>query len=241
MIQTITIFIALILLSVFTINAYWIDLNGQTTIESFNRLPVLIAPANYVYLIWFFIISVIFIYLISYKENRQQVVFQTNLQTALFVCNAIVYILVIYIWHEGQFMSAVILCGALILLMFSLYITYPLHPKSIKYRIPIALLFSWQIFLFMLMMNITLIHYEWSGFGLSLPLWTVIFLTVITFVSLLLMYHYEDRLSPLVMTWAFIGVAIANGFQGLLVSTASLFLSGVLIVGLYTLKKNREV
>ena len=240
MVRTIIVFIALILSSIYTINAYWIGLNGQTTIEIFNRLPVLIAPANYVYLIWFVIIAVIFVYLMSYRENQQLMVLQTHLQTALFICNAIVYMIVIFIWHEGQYMSAVILCGALLLLMFSLYITFPLHRKSIKSRIPIAFLFSWQIFLFVIMVNITLIHYEWSGLGLSLSLWTVIFLTIITCISLLLMYHYEDRLSPLVMTWAFIGVAIENGFHGLLVTTASLFLSGVLIVGIFTLKKNRE-
>ena len=240
MIRTITIYIAFILSSIFTINAYWIGLNGQTTINTYNRLPVLIAPANYVYLIWFIIIAVTSVYFMSYRVNKQSMIFQTNLQTALFVCNALVFLLVIYIWHEGQYMSAVILCGALLLLMFSLYIMYPLHPKTIKFRIPIALIFNWQLFLFVLMLNITLIHYEWSGFGLSLSLWTVIFMTSITCVSLLLIYHYEDRLSPLVMTWAFIGIAIANGFQGLLVSTAAIFLSGVLIFGLYRLKKNRE-
>ena len=174
MIRTIIIYIAFILSSIFTINAYWIGLSGQTTIETYNRLPILLAPANYVYLIWFVIIAVTSVYFMSYRENKQEMLFQTHLQTALFVCNALVYILVIYIWHEGQYMSAVILCGALLLLMFSLYITYPLHPKSIKFRIPIALLFSWQLFLFALMLNITLIHYEWSGFGLSLSLWTVI-------------------------------------------------------------------
>ncbi len=240
MIRTIIIYTALILSSIFTINAYWIDLNGQTTIDTFNRLPVLIAPANYVYLIWFVIIAVTFVNFMSYREKHQPMLFQTNLQSALFACSAFVQILVIYIWHEGHYMSAVILCGALLLLLFSLYITYPLLNKTIKFRIPIALLFSWQLFLFVLMMNITLIHYEWSGMGLSLSLWTVIFMTIITVISLLLIYYYEDRLSPLVLAWAFIGVAIANGFHGLLVSTASLFLSGVLIVGLYSLKKNRE-
>lgn len=241
MVRTTIIFIALIILSIFTINAYWVNLNGQTTIEIFNRLPILIAPANYVYLIWFVIIAVIFVYLMSFNEKKQLSVLQTNLQTVLFICNTIVYTFVTFILHNGQYLSAVILCGALLLLMYSLYITFPLNPKGIKSRIPISLIFSWQIFLFVIMLNIALIHYEWSGFGLSFSLWTVMFLTILTFVSLLFMYHYEDRLSPLVMIWAFIGVAIANGFQGLLVSTAALFLSGVLIVGLYTLKKNREL
>ena len=240
MIRTIIIYIALIFSSVYTINAYWIGLNGQTTIDIFNRLPVLIAPANYVYLFWFVIITVTFGYFMSYKENKQHMILQSNMQTAIFACNAVVYILVIYIWHEGQYMSAVILCGALLILTFSLYITYPLQRNMIKFRIPIALLFSWQLFLFVLMVNITLIHFEWNGFGLSSSLWTVIFLTIITLVSLHLKYHYEDWISPLVMIWAFIGIAINNGIQSLLVSTASLFLSGVLIAGLYALKKNRE-
>ena len=117
MIRKITIYIALILSSVYTINAYWLGLNGQTTIDIFNRLPVLIAPANYVYLIWYVIIVVTFVYFMSYKDNNQPILSQTNLQTALFVCNSIVYIFILYIWHEGKYMSAVILCGALLLLL----------------------------------------------------------------------------------------------------------------------------
>ena len=39
---------------------------------------------------------------------------------------------------------------------------------------------------------------------------------------------------------AFLGIAIANGFNELLVTTASLFLSGVLIVGVLFMRKNPE-
>ena len=176
----------------------------------------------------------------SFQKNNEPAIFQTNLQSALFICNAIVHILVIYIWHEGQYMSAIILCGALLILLFSLYNTYPIHPKALKLRIPTALLFSWQLFLFVMMVNITLIRYEWTGLGLSFSLWTVIFLTIITIVSVYLRYQYDDWVSPIVLIWIFIGITIENGFQDLLVSTAAIFLSGALLFTLYVLKKNRE-
>ncbi len=237
--RIICIYITLIIASIFTINAYWIGLNNQTTIEMFNRLPLLFAPSNYVYLLWFIVIALLFIYFMTFKKENQSLLFKSNLQVSLLICSVAFHVITLYFWHYDLILTAVILGAASLLITFSLYITYPLTSESIKYRTPIALLFSWQIFIFILMFNYTLMTFEWSGFGISDALWTVIFLTGGTAVALHLRYHHYDILAPIVFTWCYIGIAFSNGLSELLVTIAALFLCGVMIAGIYLLKKKK--
>ena len=239
MIRTIAIYLTLLILSTYSIYAFWFGLNDYTTLELFSRLPVPMSPANYVYILWIGILIYTFISLIKNTTLKGPALFYTTFQSALFICNAIVFCLILYIWHQEQYMSAVILGSALLLLTFSLYLTYPLTKDGIRLRIPVAAFSSWLLFIFTLMIQTTLIRYEWSGFGLSNSLWTVILLTLVTIISLYLKYQYADWISQIVLVWFFIGIAVINNFQDLLVSAAALFLSGVLLVGSYMIKKNR--
>ena len=171
--RIICIYIALIITSIFTINAYWIGLNNQTTIEMFNRLPLLIAPSNYIYILWFVVIALIFVYFMTFKKENHSLLFESKLQVSLLICYSAFHVITLYFWNSNQLLTAVILGAASLLILFSLYITYPLTSEAIKYRTPIALLFSWQIFIFILMFNYMLMNFEWNGFGISHTLWTV--------------------------------------------------------------------
>ena len=86
--------------------------------------------------------------------------------------------------------------------------------------------------------SFTLTAYEWNGFGLSNPLWAVILLTIGTGIALYIRYHHFDIAYPSVFIWAYLGIALHNGFDELLVTTAALFLCGVLLVGILFIKKN---
>lgn len=240
MVRKISVYVALIIASICTINAFWLGMNNQSTIDMFNRYPILFAPANYVYFIWLLIILLFIVYLMLFKDSQVSYIFKTNLQIALFVCYAAVHILVLYIWHQNQYMSAIILMCAMLLLLYSLYLTYPITKNAIKYRTPIALLFSWQLFLFLLMINFSLVRFEWSAFNLSMSLWTVIFMTLGTIFAMYLKFNYEDKIAPFIFIWGYIGIAVSNGFNELLVTAAALFLSSVLFVSVYILKKKRE-
>lgn len=79
--------------------------------------------------------------------------------------------------------------------------------------------------------------YQWSGFGISNALWAVIVMTVGTAIALHLRYHHFDVAYPIVFVWCYIGIAVQNGFDELLVTTAALFLAGVMIVGVFLIKR----
>ena len=115
---------------------------------------------------------------------------------------------------------------------------YPLSSNKLTDRVPLSIYFAWTTFLFMTNLSFTLTSYEWNGFGLSNPLWAVILLTMGTAITLHIRFHYLDIVYPSVFIWAYIGIALHNGFDELLVTTAALFLCGVLLVGIFFIKKN---
>ena len=100
-------------------------------------------------------------------------------------------------------------------------------------RIPIAIYLGWILIAFITNVSYVLTLHEWSGWGLSTPLWTVIYLTIAAAIALHFMYHHGDVAFNLVFIWAFVGIAVKNSFEELFVSAAALFL--VMVIGAFIL------
>lgn len=224
--------------ALYTIFSFWLPIQGKSTIDIINRLPLLIAPATYVYIFWFFLFILLFVWAISDLKNRSSKTYITPIQTAIFVLVMVFQVLSTYFWNNEEFIISLILIGLQLFSLFSLYLTYPMQGEFLKKRIPIAIYFSWTTFIFIVHACYILLYNEWHGFGLSNALWVVIILTFATLVALHLRYHHYDIVYPLVFVWCFLGIAISNGFDELLVTTSSLFLSGVMVVGILFMKKN---
>lgn len=238
MVRLITILLSTIVAAVFTINAFWLQLNGVSTIDIINRLPVLFAPSNYVFIIWIILYILLLIWVFKLFKSQRLNEAVTSTQTYLFVAIVIFQLISILSWHYEQFLASVILIALQFVLLFLLYLTYPLNGKSIQYRFPIAAYLSWTFFLLILSICYVLVHIQWNGFGLSNALWCVLAMTIGTAVIMHLRYHHYDLVSPVVFIWCYVGIAIDNGFDELLVATAALFLSGVMVVGMLFMKKN---
>ncbi|MEL3962419.1 hypothetical protein [Lysinibacillus endophyticus] len=222
----------------FTLQAYLLKFNGKSTIDIINRLPLLFAPANYVYYLWLIVFIFLFLWANKYWSLRNTEKSITNLQTIFISCVMLLQIINLICWHYEYFLQSLILFFIQLLLMFALYLTYPLKNEMLRIRIPVAIYFGWSTYLFILQFCYILVYYGWEGFGLSNALWAVIVMTVGTAIALHLRYHYYDIIFPIIFIWCYIGIVIANGFDELLVSTAALFLSGVMIAGIFFMKKN---
>ena len=142
----------------------------------------------------------------------------------------IVHIVYIYLGHYEFFISAIIMSLVILLLLAALYFSYPKRENTLTDRLPISLYFGWHIFNFMLLTNYTLTLHEWSGWGISQPLWAVIYLTLITAIGLHFLYHHNDFPLNSVFIIGFIGISIKTGFDSLFVTIAALFLSVVIAV-----------
>ena len=214
-----------------------LPINGQTSGEIFNRLPVFFTPANYVFYIWI----VIFISLAwwiwnmmkDYKSSRPI----PPKRVLLYGVASILYILFVLTWQYEHFGYTFVTLTALLGSLFILYLTYPFDTVNRKNRWPISLLLGATFTGFFTNLSYLLTYYEFGGFGMTKSLWGVIFLTAATAIALHFRYHYFDRLISVVFIWTFIGVAIHHNFSQLLLTSASIFLSCVLIVGIIFLKK----
>lgn len=238
--RLIVLIISTIVATVYTLKVFWLQLNGQSTIEIINRLPVLFTPAVYVFALWFVIFAFLFVWCFHYSKYSKLNNDISTLQTSLYVLAIIFQIISLYNFHQENLYTSLVLLVLQVLSLFGLYLTYPLTKESIKLRIPIALYFGWTLFLFILHLCYILVSIEWQGFGLSNALWAVIFLTLGTAAAMHLRYHHYDIAFPVVFVWCYLGIAIANGFDELLVTIAALFLIGVMIVGNLYVKKGKK-
>ena len=236
--RLILLFISVIVATLFTINAFWLQFNGHSTIDIINRLPLLFAPAKYVYYIWFVVFIMLFLWIYNYIKLHRTDRFITKLQTMLFTGTIILQIASLWCWHSEYFVLSTVILLIQVVVLFGLYYTYPLKKEWLTPRMPIALFFSWATFLLILIFSYLLVDLQWSGFGISYALWAVIVMTFGTAIALHLRYHHFDIVFPTVFIWCYIGIAVQNGFDELLVSTAALFLAGVMIVGVFLIKKN---
>lgn len=231
--------LSFIAMTVFSIMANLMPLNGYTTSEISNRYTVLFSPAGYVSVIKIFIYIILglWVYLQWKKRQAQQNI--TGVQTALFSFSALFNILWLYLWHYEYFTWSIIAILLMVLSLIGLYFTYPNWQNTWSGRIPISLFLAWESIIAFMNIAFLFTHNHWNFLSLSDPLWTVIALTVGTAAALHLRYHHDDYVFPIVYIWTFIGIAFKNGFDELLVSTAALFLSGVLLVGILLIKKTK--
>ncbi|MFX3675107.1 MAG: TspO/MBR family protein [Paenisporosarcina sp.] len=227
------------LLAVISINilANILPLNGQTTGEISNRLPVLFTPAGYVFSIWALIYVLLTIWVIRLWRIRKNGEGLFEKRANLFIISCIFISSWIFFWHYEKFSLTVVIMIGLLLSLIMLYRTYSVQDNKVTSRLPISIYLGWISVATIANISYVLTFYQWSGWGLSDPLWAVIMLTVGTALGLHIRYHHNDIAFPLVFIWAFIGIAVRNGFEELLVMTAALFLSAVLLAGILFIKK----
>lgn len=227
------------LIGVIAVNALAniLPLNNQTTGDISNRLPVLFTPAGYVFSIWIVIYSLLVIWLVGMWKNNKQRDASYQKRSNLFIISCILNISWIYLWHYEQFLLTVVIMIALLITLLALYLSYPETDTHILSRLPISIYLGWISVATIANISYVLTFYQWDGWGLSDPLWAVIMLTFGTAVALHIRFHHFDVWYVFVFIWAYIGIAVRNGLDELLVSTASLFLCAVMLVGIIFIKK----
>jgi hypothetical protein len=229
--------IMLIVLVVFNMAADLFKINGHTTAELTNWLPVLITPVIVTYGIWLILYILLGVWIYGLYKNRHDDNQKLTLRSILFAISCLLTITWNWLFHYETYSWTIIVQFAQLLSLFALYLTYGKTKDNWKDKLPISVFFGWSIMVCMFNIALTLTYYEWSGWGLSDALWTVIFLTIAAAIALHFRYHYHDIAIVVIFVWTFLGIVLQNGFEELLVSAASLFLCGVMFFGIFFIKK----
>lgn len=219
-----------------------LPLNGKTTIEIANRLPILFAPANYVFVIWIVIYALLACWLFGFRRSEEKVgQAMRNSRALLFIFSCLLNISWVLLWHFSYFNWTVVVMGALLLTLLALYFTYPKKNNDFLGRMPIAIYLGWIFVTTITNVSYVLTLHEWSGWGLSDPLWTVLYLTFATAVALHFLYHHADIALNVVFMWAFAGITVKNDIDELFVSAAALFLTAVIGISCLLIRKAKRV
>ena len=214
-----------------------LPLNGQTTGEISNRLPVLFTPAGYVFSIWSVIYILLAIWIIGFWVRLKKGQVPSMKITAFFVLSSLFNMGWLFLWHYEFFGWSIVAMIGYLLALIGLYLQYGNAECGLLERFPVSVNLGWISVATITNISFVLTYYNWSGWGLSDQLWTVIMLTVATALALHIRFHHSDIPYVLVFVWAFIGIAVKHQMDELLVTTASLFLTGVIVTGILLIKK----
>lgn len=228
------------LIAVFLVNvaANTIPINGTTTAVIANRLPVLFMPAGYVFALWAIIYVLLAYWLYGFRRNNVQVSETLqNWRAILFVASCLFNIIWLLLWQYGFFNWTIVFMALLLASLLAIYFTYPKKDTQWFGRIPIAINLGWIFIATIANISYVLTLHEWSGWGLSAPLWTVIYLTFVTAIAFHFLYHHADIAISSVIMWAFIGIAMKNGVDELFVSSAALFLTAAIAAVIFFKRK----
>jgi benzodiazapine receptor len=192
-----------------------IPLNGQTTGEISDRFPVLITPPGYVFGIW----GLIYTGLLAYgvyqalparrdRERLRRIAWPFVLSCA---ANAAWIIL----WHYGQYRLTL---GAMVGLLLALItIDRRLGPAGelpaddlVFARLPFSVYLGWISVATIVNATVVLYDAGWDGAPLSPEAWTAALLGVGAGLGAAVGVGRGDAAYPLVLAWAFAGVAQKN-------------------------------
>lgn len=230
-------YLCMIILSV---AAFILPYNGHKTAGISEIYLILTFPSKYIFIVVVFIyMSLLYWFYKQWQMVRQQKFTISPIQVFFFITSMVLQLAWIFYWHHEQFIISFVLLVISTLCVTALYMLMPPINKWSD-RLPFSIYFAWQLILLMLNIAVILVHYSIDVFGLSQPLLTVILMTGFVAVALHIRFHHYDPAFPIIFIWVFIGIITKNSFDELLVSTAALFLIGVLLTGILFMNKKKR-
>lgn len=226
---TMKILVTLSYLFMITVNALAniLPLNGLNTGEISDSYPNLFAPAGFTFSIWGIIYLLLGLFVIyQWKKTSSFSRFShKDLLSKLrvpFIVTSLLNSLWLFSWHYQQIgLSTVFMLGLLITLIYadSLFEKVRLSKKEIAFlHVPFSVYFGWITVATVANITITLVKFDWDGFGLAPEIWTILVLIITCVIASIVIYTKTDFAYGAVIVWAYIGIAAkhlqSDGWDG---------------------------
>ena len=203
-----------------------LPLNGRTTGEISDSFDVYFVPAGYVFSIWGLIYVGLIVYAIYQLLPAQAQ--NPDLQgiSALFVISSLANIAWIFLWQYLLFPYTIIAMVVLLLCLTGIYLRLGIGRRKVSagmrwfVHLPFSIYLGWITVATIANVTTLLDYWNWSGWGISPEMWTVIMLAVATVVGGLMSFSRGDVAYAAVLVWAFVGIALKHS-DTLVVSAAA--------------------
>ena len=196
--------------------ANYLPLNGQNTGEISDSYPNLFAPAGFTFAIWGLIYLllggfVLYQWKRSSDFSMQQNKHLLNKIRSPFIWTSLFNAIWLFCWHyEYIALSTVFmigLLGTLIYIVRSMKDLKLSFIENICLKLPFSVYFGWITIATVANITITLVKWNWNGFGLTDQFWTIGILLIALAIASATIYLYRDLAYGLVIIWAYWGIA----------------------------------
>ncbi|WP_017325052.1 hypothetical protein [Synechococcus sp. PCC 7336] len=211
-------------------------LNGLNIGEISNTLfaGVQITPASYAFAIW----GLIYLALFSFgvyqllPAQRQNPSLRRIGYRLVWAC--IAQAIWVFLFLSRQFLLSLLAMLGILLPLIAIYLRLEVGQQRVSpqeqwlVRQPISIYLGWITVATVVNVAIALSALDWSGWGISPPVWTAILIIVSAAIATIAATHRKDAAYPLVIVWASIAIAVRQHAIPLIAVTAivaSVFLS----------------
>ncbi|MDJ0593690.1 MAG: tryptophan-rich sensory protein [Pleurocapsa sp. MO_226.B13] len=200
--------------------------NGLTIGQISNQFfgEVLITPANYAFAIWGIIylgLISLAIYQVLPAQRQNLLLRQIGYKLAIASWSQIIWV---FCFLYRQYAWSFVAMLGILLSLIAAYLCLPFTriPRWQKWlvRIPISIYLSWISLATILNGAIVLTAWEWNGWGLSAPVWTLIMLMLAALIAHLVSIPRLDFAYAGVFIWGTIAIAIRNSERLIISGTA---------------------
>jgi translocator protein len=198
-----------------------LPLNGVTAGEVSDALPSLFTPANFAFSIWGLIYLgltgfVIYQALPSQRNNPMM-----RRVGYLFALTSVLNGIWLFAWHYAYYALSVFVMLALLVTLLTIYVRLDLGLPAAKRRldfsnwadrwlvhIPFSLYTAWITVATVANVASTLNYYEWGGWGISEPVWSVIMMGVATLITGAVLFFRRNLPHAGVVIWALVAISV---------------------------------
>ena len=223
--------------------------DGKTVGAVSAKYNTLIAPAGYAFAIWGIIYLLLMIFVAYqwyayYKARHDDEIKQTGVWFS--VANLANGVWIIAWLNEALLLSVLLillLLISLIVLTVKLRLEIPDASKRIVTFVwwPIAVYLGWIIVASVSNIAVYLVSMGWTGGLISEIIWTIVMISIATFIYIILVFSRNLRETAMVGIWAFIAIAIRHwgNYEG--IAYTAIVAAVVLLLSIfYNAYKNRN-
>ncbi len=222
-----------------------IPLNGQTSAEISNRLPIFFVPANYVFSIWGVIYTLLIIFIVyqALPSQRENPYLQKIGYWFAFTCIANGTWLVLF--HYNLFALSMVAMSILLAALIVIYTRIEVGIGNVSnatrwcIQIPFSTYLGWITVATVANAAYVLYDAKWNGFGLSGEVWAAIMLVIATVITLTIIVTRRDIAYSAVLLWALVGIVIKQSGVPLVAGTAGVVAAVILLVLVWRLFTGR--
>jgi benzodiazapine receptor len=211
-----------------------LPINGQTSAEVANRLPIYFVPANYVFGIWGVIYTLLVGYAVYQARPSQRENPRLRRVGYLFALSSIANNAWLILFHYEYFLLTMVAMVTVLLSLIGIYLRLDIGRAKVTgaekwlTNVPFSVYLGWITVATIANASYVLYDANWDGFGLSGAVWAAIMLVVAAAVTLTIIITRRDIAYTAVIVWALVGIVVKHSGTPLVAVTAALMTAAVI-------------